>query len=193
MHTRILGICLLLISAAAAQQKHKVVNNAETPEGLLLQQIGQETDETKKLALIDDFLAKYPKNEGAILAYSQAQPIYLKQKQFDKAMEAGDKALAIDPDDLDIAYNALKAAEGKKDADNVIKWSERTSAIAKKTLAGAKPDDDDEAKQRVDYAKQVNTYTEYALYSTAMQTTNQPKVGALVAELIQRNPKSEYL
>ena len=193
MTMRFLAISALLASLAAAQQRHKLVINAETPEGQILQQIGQESDDTKKVALIDDYLAKYPQHEGVTWALGQSQPALLKLGLFDRAMEAGDKALAIDPTDLDISYNALKAAEGKKDPDAVMKWSERTSAIARTIVGAAKPDDEDEAKQRADYAKQIDTYTEYALYASALQPGSGPKITTLVEALMARNPKSQYL
>jgi tetratricopeptide (TPR) repeat protein len=183
-------LALFVFSASAQQRKHFVIN-AGTPEGELLQNIGQESDDAKKLALMQDFVSKYPKHEGAGWVYDQMQQTFLKQKDYDKALDAGEKALAADPEDLDAAYNNLKAGEGKTDPDLVKKWSAATSAIARKAAAG--PAASDEEKQSVDHAKQVDTYTEYSLYATALQITDPAKVADLVDSLMERNPKSQYL
>src|SRR6266481_4853864 len=183
-------LALFVFSAAAQQRKHFTINTG-TPEGAILQSIGQESDEPKKLALMHDFISKYPKDEGVGWVYDQMQQVFLTQKEYDKALDAGEKALASDPDDLDAAYNNLKAGEGKADADLVKKWSAATSAIARKVAAG--PATSDEDKQSVDHAKEVDTYTEYSLYAAALQSTDPAKVADLVDSLIERNLKSQYV
>jgi tetratricopeptide (TPR) repeat protein len=181
---------LFVFSAAAQQRKHFTINSG-TPEGQVLQSIGQEADESKKLALMQDFISKYPKDEGVGWVYDQMQQLFLKQKEYDKSLDAGEKALAADPEDLDAAYNNLKAAEGKADPDLVKKWSAATSVIARKTAGG--PSATDEDKQSVDHAKEVDTYTEYSLYAAALQATDPAKIADLVDSLIERNPKSQYV
>lgn len=178
--------------AAGAQQRHKLVINSDTDEGKLLQQIGQQTDGARKQPLLEEFIAKYPKHDAVAWVYSQLQPIYIKQNQFDKALAGGDQALAIDPDNLDAAYNNLKAAEGKKDPDLIKKWAVQTTEIARKTASSAKAGDEEE-KNRADYARQVETYSEYSLYATALQSTDPGKTVDLVETLEQLNPKSLYL
>jgi len=101
------------------------------------------------------------------------------------------------PDDLEDAYAKLKEAQTKKDADEVKKWSGETSKLARALVAAPQPTDAAEAdawKQRVEYGKEVDTYTEYALSATAMQSAAEPaKTIALVEALIAQNPKSKYL
>jgi hypothetical protein len=103
-------------------------------------------------------------------------------------------------DELEDAYKSLKAAEAAKDADGVIKWAAATSALARKAASAQKPDlkDVEDAEdvlkawqQRIDYAKQVDTYTEYALYALAVQDPN--KAIPLIEALEKSNEKSEYL
>ena len=93
------------------------------------------------------------------------------------------------------AYNNLKAAEAKKDAEAIMKWSAQTSQIAKKAVQSPKREGEDaeERKQAVDYAKQVDTYTEYALYLAALQSTDPKKVMVLADTLEKRNPNSQYV
>lgn len=183
---------LLLAYAARAQHRPKLVVDPNSDEGRLLQQIGQQNDDTKKQALLEEFIAKYPKHDGVIWVYAQLQPLYIKQNQFDKALEVGEKAIAIDPDDVDICYNNLKAAEGKKDPDLIKKWAMQTSQAARKIITAAKPGNDDD-KNRADYARQVDTYCEYALYATALQSTDLNKTAELLEALEQLNSKSQYL
>ncbi|HET8550524.1 MAG TPA: hypothetical protein VFL57_21080, partial [Bryobacteraceae bacterium] len=187
---------LLIAAVAAPAQRHKLTSiNAETPEGQLLQSIGTEQDPAKKLELMEKFAAQYPKHEAAGWVLSQMQQAYINSGNIDKALSTGEALLAMDPDDTDTAYANLKAAEKKQDPDAILKWSTATSNAARKTAGGSKPADMDEAtwKQMVDYAKQVDTYTEYALSAAVLQTSDPNKIVMLTEALEQRNPNSQYL
>jgi tetratricopeptide (TPR) repeat protein len=189
-------LLVLLLAGTALAQRHKVNINTETPEGQLLQQVGQEADDAKKLALLEKFTADYGKSENLGWVYSQLQPLYVKANQPDKAIEIGDKLIALDPEDLETSLTSLKAAEAKKDPDLVKKWSNATGHIAQKVVASPQPKEEDEVedwKKRVDYAKQVNTYSEYALYAMALQATDPRKKVDLIETLQQRNPQSQYM
>jgi tetratricopeptide (TPR) repeat protein len=191
-------ILILIVTAGAALGQHHKLGtvNAETPEGLLLQQIGQAQDESKKLQLMEQFTAQAPKHEAIGWVYEQMQTAYLKAGQPDKALEIGDKLVAMDPDDLDAAHQNLKAAEAKKDPDLIRKWSNQTSQIAQKVIQSPQPADADEVdawKKRVDFARQLDTYTEYSLFSAATQTQDPRKRIELADALTARNPKSQYL
>ena len=97
---------------------------------------------------------------------------------------------------MEDAQQTLKAAEMKKDPDLLLKWSSKTAELAQKVVASPQPKDADEVenwKARVDYARQVNTYTEYSLYAMALGTVDPLKQAALIEALQQRNSKSEYL
>ncbi len=185
---------LLLAFGAANAQRHRISINTETPEGQILQQAGSESDEAKKLALLEQFAAQYPKHEAIAWVYEQLIPAETKAGNFDKAMDAGDKLLAIDPGDARSAHAALKAAEAKKDPDAILKWSDTTSAIARKIAAAPKPEDADEDqwKADVDFAKQVDVYTEYSIYAAVLQTADPAKRIMLAEALDKRNPESQY-
>jgi hypothetical protein len=190
-------LVLLMASLPAGAQKHKLTAiNAETPEGKVLQQIMSESDHAKRSELMEQFLAQHSGHNGAGWVMSQLQAGYLKASNWDKALEVGAKLIAMDKDDLDAAYGNLKASEGKKDADAVVKWAAATSEIAKRQVAAPKPADaeaEEQWKQSIDYAKQVDTYTEYAIYSQAMQAADPAQVMSLVESLDQRAPESQYL
>ncbi|MBK5290344.1 MAG: hypothetical protein JJE04_01450 [Acidobacteriia bacterium] len=194
---RFLSIALVsLLAIPAAAQRGKIDINAETPEGQLLQQIGTADDAAKKLALLEEFAAKYPKHEGLGWVYGQLQPVYLKAQQYDKVFPVTEKLLQADPSDSEMAHGALKAAEAKKDPDLVMKWASATSDAARLAMASKKPAEEDEVEawtHKVDFAKQVETYTEYSLFSTALQTSDPAKKILLIDKLAERNPKSQYL
>jgi len=185
------------LAAPGWAQCHKLAEvNTDKPEGQLLQQAGQETDAAKKTALLEQFASQYPQDEAAGWVYEQLLNAYVKDNQADKALAVGDKLAAMPPECVETAQQTLKAAEMKKDPDLVLKWSAKTAELAQKVVSSPQPTDADEVenwKARVDYARQVNTYTEYSLYAMALQTTDSKKQIMLIEALQQRNPKSEYL
>lgn len=185
----------VLLAGSLLAQRHKPNINTETPEGQTLQQIGQESDDAKRLAGFEKFAQDYPKSENLAWVYSQMEPLYVKANQPDKAIEIGDKLIALDPGDLETALATLKAAEAKKDPDLVKKWSNTTGQIAQKELAAKKPDDtdDDDWKKHLDYVTQVNTYSEYAIDAAALQATDPHKKLDLIEALYDRNPQSQYM
>lgn len=195
MRLSILLSALVAVTSVASAQRHGITINAETPEGQLLQQAGQEADAAKKIVLLEQFEAKYPKHEGRLWVYELMIPAYAKAGQAPKALEACDKLLTADPADAENAHECLKIAESTKDAATVIQWSARASDACRKVVQSAKPKEADEIEnwtKRVDYAKQADTYTEYALYVVALQTTAPEQKVALGEEIARRNPDSKY-
>ena len=77
--------------------------NPSTPEGQILQTLGQETDDARKVTLAQDFLAKYPKHEAAGWVAAQLESGLLAQKDNDKVLEVAETAYANGPD-MDAAY-----------------------------------------------------------------------------------------
>lgn len=193
---RILRECtaLLLLAASGLAQREIPTINTETVEGQLLQQIGQAEDPVKKAALLEQFIANYPKHEAALWVYSMMVETYTKTGQFDQAIAAGEKLLAADPDDLYTAHAVLKAAEAKKDPEAVRQWALRVSAMARKVAGKAKGEneDDDEYKQRVDFAKQLDNYTAYSLFAAGLQAADPKQKAALLRALQENAPNSEY-
>lgn len=184
MKLRMLGAALALAAGCAAWGQGFDPN---TPDGAMVAQIQAASDPAQKQTLLEQFVEKFPTSKQAAWAWGQLQADYLQAQQYDKAIAAGEKSLAADPDATEIAYNNLKAAEGKNDPDAVMKWAAETSKIARKESAATTD------KARVDYAKQVDTYTEYSVYAMSLKTTEPAKIVELVESLQQRNPQSPYL
>jgi len=187
---------LVAFSLTALGQRHKIEEvNSEKPEGKLLQQIMQESDAGKRTALLDQFASQFPKDPGMPWILEQLQVSYVKAGDSDKIIAAGDKLLALDPDDPEAALQCLKAAETKKDPALVKKYSIATSAAARKLSGRPQPKEADEVaawKNEVDYAKQVDQYADYAAYRAALEARD-PKVVIELATVIRdRSPNGEY-
>ena len=192
-----LVVILIALTVAAFGQRHKIEEvNSEKPEGKLLQQIMQEADAAKKATLLDQFVTEFPKDAGTPWVLEQLQAIYVKASDSDKVIATGDKLLALDPDDPEAGLQNLKAAEAKKDIALIKKYSAVTAAAARKMAALPQPKEADEVtawKNEVDYAKQVQAYTEYALYRAALESRDPKLTIDLTETLRQQNPKSEYV
>jgi hypothetical protein len=93
---------------------------------------------------------------------------------------------------MDGAYFALKAAVAKGDVEQTKKWSARTSEAARKVISSTKAAADEDAKHELEYAKEVDEYSEYGLYVVALKADPKQEVD-LVDTLIKQNPKSQYL
>ena len=188
------ALILLLIGTAAFSQK--LVIEVDTQEGQLLQQIDAEAAAAKKQAMLEQFSSLFPNHEAINWVLGQLQLSYVADGKFDRAMEAGTRLLGLDPNDVSAAHNCLKAAEGKKDVDLIRRWSDQTSQIARKVKQSRMPEDPEEQedwKHKVEYAKQVDLYTEYAIYFAAVQTRDAKIKSKLIENLEQKNPNSEYL
>jgi tetratricopeptide (TPR) repeat protein len=189
-------LAALLTTSLGLAQRHKLESvNTETEEGKLLQAIGTEADPAKKIAMMEEFTTRFGKHEAVAWVWSQLQPAYTKAGQHDKAINTGERLLALDPMDIEAAYGNLKASEASKNSDGVLKWAVVTSDIAKKTPGTPKKEgqSDEEYKYALDFAKQVDTYTEYSLHASALAETDPTKVMRLTETLEQRNPQSQYV
>ncbi|MGO9095346.1 MAG: tetratricopeptide repeat protein [Bryobacteraceae bacterium] len=197
MRISALAAAFLLTIGIASAQRHKIDIDGNTPEGNLLQQIENESDDAKKLSLLEQFAAQYPTHAGAASVYEQLVAIYAKSNQTGKLLDTGGKLLALDPADVEDAHPCLKAAlEVKRDPDLVLKWAVITSDAARKVAQSPKPADEDQVEdwtKRVDFAKQVDIYTEYAIYAMVLQTPDPKKKILLGEALQQRSPQSQYL
>jgi tetratricopeptide (TPR) repeat protein len=185
----------ILLAGTATAQRPKFVLNAQTPEGRQLQMAAQESNDERKVAILEDFVQKNPKHEGVAWAWAQLTPLYLKAGQFDKAIAAATADLALDPANSVAAYGALQACEKKNDPVCVKDWSARTVDAAKKMLAIPEPELEYEVeswKAETEFAKQVITRCEYSLYAASLRTTDSKVIIDLGSALEQMAPDSQY-
>ena len=193
------GVLVLLAgSIGFGQSRYKPDINAETPEGKLLQEIGQTQEDAKRVELIDKFLAAHGSHVSAPWAMSQSLASAQKLNQHDKVIANAAKLVALDPTDVEMAYAGLQAAVGKADNDTIIQWATATAEACKKAAAAPEPKDEEEVerwKYKTSFSKpdQAPKRAEYEVFS-AMARTQDPaaRIKALDA-LTALNPKSEYL
>ena len=82
MKLSVIALLLTLAAETASAQRFSIGEiDAEKPEGQLLQQIGQESDEAKKLALMEQFVAKFSGDKAAGAVYDQMLAVYVKTNQ----------------------------------------------------------------------------------------------------------------
>lgn len=102
----------------------------------------------------------------------------------------------IEVRDLENAFQSLKeATESKQDAAQVKKLAAETCALARQVLSAPPPDSDTETQAWTSYVahvRDIELYTEYALFATAIQAPPAATVD-LLSTLERQNPKSKYL
>ena len=112
---RRLGLVIIfLITAAlpaAAQLGKRISVQAGTPEDKELTAINAAATAQQKLALLDKFSAEHPSGDMALMACRLYVDVYSSLKNYAKVYEYGDKALAIDPNDLQVGVQLVRAAQ----------------------------------------------------------------------------------
>src|SRR5258706_30369 len=190
-------LAILLVIPSSAGINKKLVMKPDTPDGNFLDLIGLETDFDKRVTLIEQFTIKFPRSESIGWAYSQLQEAEFKDGKLDKALEAGDKLLELDPEDLDAAGTNKQIAIAKRDNALIKKYTNLSESIARR-LANAPvsiddPDGDATRKKRIEAAGNLLVQREYGLYDEAFSTTDVRKRISLLDELIKLNPRTRYL
>jgi len=187
---------LLLVSRALGADRHKLDVDPESEDGILLQRIEQEPTLPRKLALLEKYVAEYPKAAPIAWVYEQLLPIYMDAMQWDMVIATAEALLAVDPNDLDSAHDVLKAAEALNDAELKTKYAELAWDLASRTLAAPKPSDPDDLPdwtKQTTFAREVLDYSEYTLATLAAAQTDDLKRAELTLALQERNPQSKFL
>jgi hypothetical protein len=187
---------LWLTGEALGADRHKPDVDPESEDGILLQRIQQEPTQPRKLALLEKFVAEYPKATSIAWVYEQLLPIYTEAMQWDRVIAAAEGLLAADPNDLDSAHDALKAAEAQNNPDLMAKYAELAWDLATRTLQTPKPADPEDVPdwiKQMDFARENLAYTEYTLAKMAAAQTDDLKRAELTLALQQRNPQSQFL
>jgi hypothetical protein len=187
---------LVLAGEALGVDRHKPDVDPETQDGILLQRIQQEPTQPRKLALLEKFLAEYPRATSMVWVYEQLLPIYMDQNQWDHVIAAAEGLLALDPNDLDSAHDALKAAEAQNNPELIAKYAELAWDLATRTLQTPKPTDPEyvpDWSKQMDFARENLAYSEFTLANLAAAQTDELKRAELTLALQERNPRSQFL
>jgi hypothetical protein len=190
------ALAFLLAITAPAADRHKLDADPETQEGLLLQRIQQEPTTPRKLALLEQYLADYPKGTSLAWVYEQLLPIYADAMQWERVLASAEGLLAVDPNDLESAHDALKAAEALNDPELKIKYAELAWDLSARVLQTPKslnPNDLAPGTKRTAYAQELRDYSEYAIAKLAAAQADDSKRAELTQALEERDPQSKYL
>ncbi|HXN51470.1 MAG TPA: hypothetical protein VN943_05985 [Candidatus Acidoferrum sp.] len=162
-----------------------------------LTEINATADPAQKLALIDKFAAS-AQGDMAILADDQYVNYYIGAKNYDKALEYGDKLFALDPDSLSNGVNMVRAAQGKGDVNRMFSYGEKTAQILQRYKEQAAPEGMNQAtweSQKTQTLQDVHetvVYMEQLLVDAANRTTDAAKRAALLVRFAQLFPNSPF-
>src|ERR1700733_12446786 len=196
MKVSVPALVLLLATGAPGADRHKLDVDPETEDGLLLQRIQQEPTEPRKLALLEKYVVEYPKAASIVWVYEQLLPIYMDANQWERVIATADGMLAVDPTDVESAYDGLKAAEAQNNSELTMKYAELAWDNASRSLQAPKPSNPDDLpdwNQRTTFDQEALDYAEYKLATLAAAQTDDLKRAELALALQQRNPQSKFL
>jgi tetratricopeptide (TPR) repeat protein len=189
---------LVLIFAAGTLPgfagRHKLNIDPETKEGFVLQQIKQERSAAKKLEMMIQFVDEFPKDQNLPWVLDQLLPYYSENKSWDKLLAAGEKLLAVNPEDYDTAFSMLRAAEGLNTPEVIKKYATKAWQVADRVTESPKPKEASEVQgwqKNAEQARNLKLYAEYAVYALSKSAPAQKE--EYLQSLEQLNPRSVYL
>ncbi len=189
----------LLFSFAVWSQNVKIIIPAGTPEDKDLSSIAAETDAQKRIAAYEEFIQKYADNKPA-LAYGEWQLSiqYLSAGDAAKALQYGDKALELYPNNLDIIVSQAGVAQAMKANSKVVDYAVRGAKVFQSIASQPKPADVSDAdwatqvKGEQDSAKPGYDFLEAAAYSAIAGEQDPAKRMTDIEQFTPAFPKSQY-
>ena len=192
-------LLLFVVNSVRGQQIGKFVPIAAGSDAdHAITEINAASDPAQKLALIDKFASDVAKGDLTIVADELYVNYYLSQKNYDKAVEYGEKLFALDPDSFSNVVNMVRAAGEKGDVDKLMAYGEKAQAIIQRYKAAPAPAGkaaavwEDEKARALEGNKENIAYVAQAVYVGAYQTTNPVKRAGLLTRFAQLFPDSEY-
>ena len=177
---------LLLTVLAASAQVDRISFAGGTPEDQALQAISSETDAQKRVAMLQDFVQKFASNPQAV-AYgnSQLSQQYVEQGDTSKAMEFGEKALAAQPNNLEIIVSLASVAQRMNANERVVDLAARGGTAFNGIAKQAKPDGITDEQ----FADKIKS--EQAPYRQSYEFLETSALNALTAETNERQRMSD--
>ncbi len=179
----ILAIVVFVASPLAAQQfcpGHSVIVN--TPEDKLMLTVNGATDPQQQVDALNQFIQANPASNFLPCAYESLTMAYLKQNNFAKVIEAGQKALAIPYQDALLLVNLEKGYVGAGEAnDDAFAVIDRAPAQVKAETPNSRPANASDAEWQStlsDYqsvANNVLAYMDYAFFQLLPRVTDASK------------------
>jgi tetratricopeptide (TPR) repeat protein len=200
MRAIVLQVLLLMVTAlpAAAQLGKQVVVEEGTPEDAELTAIQNAKGPQQKLALLDKFAAAHPTGDMALMADNLYVSIYSGQQDYAKAYEYGDKALALDPNNINVAVALVRDAQLQGNTAKMVYYGVRVGGMvaryeAEPAPAGTSPDVwAEEQKQALASAGPLVNWVAQSVYAAiAAQGASAAKTNELT-EMAKAFPNSTY-
>jgi tetratricopeptide (TPR) repeat protein len=195
----LVSACAVLLASLALGEVKKPRIGKDTPEGTFLELVSLEATASKKVALLEHFLTIFPACDPSITVwvYGELQDRYGRAGELDKALGAGEKIMALQPDNIEIAAANRRIAEKKGNADLARKWSDETAAIAERLVKSPLPLplDPEESKivqDRMDYARQFVVKINYDEFNKAIQIKEPAERIAALEEFLKKAPQNPY-
>ena len=190
---------LLLASLAGWSQNVKIAIPAGSPEDKELSAIAAEGDAQKRIALYEDFIKKYADNKPA-LAYGEWQLSIQYQSAGDtaKALEYGDKALELYPNNLDIIVSQAGVAQAMKDNTRIVDYATRGAAVFQSISTQAKPADTSDSEWATHVTEEQNAarpnyeFLEAAAYNAIASEQDPSKRMSDIEKFTPAFPKSQF-
>lgn len=195
----VISFVLILSCLAVWSQNVKIVIPAGTPEDKELTAIAAEPDAQKRIAMYEDFAKKYDSNKAAA-AYADWQLSQQYQAAGDtaKALDYGDKALELYPNDLDIIVSQIGVAQAMKDGGKVVDYAVRGAAIFDSIATQPKPADVSDADWKTHVADERESarpsydYAQTAAYNAIASEQDPAKRMSDIEKFTPAFPKSTF-
>jgi tetratricopeptide (TPR) repeat protein len=149
----VLSVSFVVSVPHASAQVDRLVIGAGTDEDHALQEISNEQDPQKKLAMYTDFVQKFSSNPTAA-AYGnwQLAQAYQATGDLEKSLDYGDKALTGSPHNLDILVSQASVAQQAKNNAKVMDYAAKGGQVCLSNAKQPKP----EGMSDEDFSRKVN-------------------------------------
>jgi len=195
-----LGLSTLIFSLAgipvlAEPQRYQPVLTDDPAETWFVLKARNEGDVSKKLELLNLYQKEYPNGKSLPWVLSELYECFIELKQPEKALEVGERLLALDPTDLALVHRNLKIAEDANNPDLIRRWADRTTELARLVLSASPPLGTDATgwRAKVELARQLVAYTDYLAYIEVFKLTDLRQKIRWLEEFPSRHPDSSYL
>jgi tetratricopeptide (TPR) repeat protein len=190
---------VLFVAVASHAQVTKIFIPAGSPEDKALQAVTAEEDGAKRIAMLQQFIQDYAANPQT-LAYGEWQlsQAYADQGNAAKALELGQKAVELQPGNLEILISLATVADKAKATDTVIDCAVRGgtafNGIANKTKPeGMDPEDFKlRIQQEQDSYRQQYDYLEATAYNTLVAEKDAKKRMGYIERYMTAFPGSRF-
>jgi tetratricopeptide (TPR) repeat protein len=192
-------VSLLILAATSSAQLTKINFPAGSQEDQALNAISNQQDAQKKISMYQDFLQKFSSNPDAV-AYGNWQLAQLYQTSGDlpKALEAGEKAIAAAPHDLDILVTQASIAQQAKNSDKIIDCAVAGGTLYNSLNKQPKPEGMSDADfanrltQEKDSAKSSYEFLEVTAFNTISAETDASRRMSYIERFTPAFPNSQF-